>query len=150
MPEWFTGLAAIVGVLGGIFGAVNGYRSMKRTSPVEEVRKENHDRWKAFYTDKWDRIVERVNALEETVKHVDSEQIHLRFERIDEKLDNDNRKINMIIEATKSQQRFLVLLLKAQQQSLTHLADGNHKVALMQVSEEIQEFLLTEATRFDL
>jgi hypothetical protein len=150
MPEWFTTLAAVVALFGGIFGAVNGYRSMKRTSPVEEVRKENHDRWKAFYNDKWDKLVERVDKAEEMLEHVDSDQTRKHFREIDDKLDNDHRRIGAIIETTKSQQRFLVLMLKSQQQALVHLADGNHRASLTALSEEITAFLLSEATRCDL
>ncbi len=150
MPEWFTGLAAIIALGGGVFGAVNGYRTMKRSSPVEEVRKENLDKWRNFYNDKWDKTIERLDRIEEIVESFDGNHAHERFERIDEKLDNDHRRINIITDNIKSQQKFLVLLLKAQHQSLAHLADGNHKTALMQVSDEIQEFLLNEATRCNL
>jgi hypothetical protein len=150
MPEWLSQLAVLVGLVGGIFGAVIGYRNWKRTSPVEEVKTEMHDKWKAFYSDKWDKMVDRVDKMEETVASFGGDHTRERFERIDEKLDNDNRRIGAIIETTKSQQRFLVLMLKSQQQALVHLADGNHKTSLTALSEEISAFLLSEATRCDL
>lgn len=150
MPEWFTAVAAVIALAGGIFGAVNGYRSMKRSSPIEETKKENSEKWKTFYSEKWDKTIERIERVEETVRHVDSERTQRKFEEIDSKLDNDHRRICTIIDTTKSQQRFLVLLLKSQQQALVHFVDGNHTKGLKQVSEEIQDFLLNEATRCDL
>jgi septal ring factor EnvC (AmiA/AmiB activator) len=150
MPEWFLVIAAIISLGGGAFGAVNGYRTMKRTSPIEEVKKEAHNKWKSFYDEKWDKLISEVEQIKETVRNVDSERNNLRFDEISRKLDNDNRRISTITDATKQQQRFLVLLLKSQQQSLVHMSVGNHVAALRQVSEEITDFLLNEATRCDL
>ena len=147
MPEWLVYFFAVCGGLGGIFAAVNGYRTMKRTSPIAEIKKEIKDNWDKFYNDKWDGVKERLEKVEDIVRHVDSERTKLAFEDINAKLDNDNRRIKAIIETSHIQQKFLVLLLKAQQQSLAHLSDGNHRSGLKQVSDEIQEFLLYEATR---
>ena len=149
MPEWFTTTAAVIAFCGGIFAAVNGYRTMKRTSPLEEVKKEMQNKWDKFYNDKWDDVKARLEKVEDIVKHVDSERTKLKFEDINQKLDNDNRRIKAIAETSRIQQQFLILLLKAQQQSLAHLSDGNHKSGLKQVADEIQEFLLYEATRVE-
>jgi uncharacterized membrane protein YcjF (UPF0283 family) len=146
MPEWFTIIAAIVALGGGMFGAVNGYRTMRKTSPVEEIRKEQHDAWKEHEA-KWGKCVERLDKVEEIVKHVDNDRTRRRFDEIDEKLDNDNRRIKLVAETSNSHQRFLVLLLKAQQQTLVHLSEGNHSAGLKKVSDEIQEFLIHEAAK---
>ena len=149
MPEWYLIAAALVAFAGGVFGMVNGYRAMKKSSPFEEMKKEITDKWKAFYNDKWDKVIERLEAVEEAVKHVDSDRTKRKFEDIDEKLDNDHARIKMINVSVRSQQRFLVLLLKSQQQILAHLAEGNHTGALQDIEKEIQELLLHEATRVD-
>jgi len=160
MPAWFTILAAIVALGGGIFGGINSYRTMKKNSPIEEIKKEyqerdeelkreNQERWDKFF-EKWDKVLERVKWLEESVKTIDGELARSRFAEIEAKLDTDNRRIAALIENSKSQQRFLVLLLKAQQQTLNHMSEGNHTQDLKKVSEEIHGFLLDEATRCDL
>lgn len=150
MPEWMTIIAALVALAGGIFGVVNGYRSMKRSSPLDEVRRENTEQWKKFYDVKWDKMVDRMERVEDTVRHVDSEQTRKRFEELEGKLKRNDRQIEAIADTTKNQQRFLLLLLRAQQQSLNHLSDGNHAKELKEVSNEINDFLLSEATRCNL
>jgi hypothetical protein len=90
--------------------------------------------------------MEQVERFAESVKYVDGEVTRSRFEGIDEKLDNDNRRFKMHSELSRSQQRFLILTLKAQLQILAHLSEGNHTEALKRVSDEIQSCLLEEAT----
>jgi superfamily II RNA helicase len=145
MPEWFVISAGIVAFGGGLFGLVNGYRVMKRTSPTEELKKEQHEKWNKFLNEKWDKAIERLDKVEETIKYVDSDRTKKRFEGIEDKLDSDNRRLKALADITRSQQRFLIMLLKSQQQVLIHFSDGNHKNSLKQVSEEIHELLLNEA-----
>ncbi|GHU52622.1 hypothetical protein AGMMS49975_08800 [Clostridia bacterium] len=150
MPEWFVGFAALIALGGGIFGAINGYRTMKRTSPIEEIKKEVHDKWKSFYADKWDKTIERIENIEETVRHVDSERTQTKFRDIDAKLDNDNRRIESLVNITRSQQKMIVLVLKSQMLMIQHATDGNHVDKMKDIEREIQDFLLNEVTRCEL
>jgi len=147
MPEWLSELSGYVGFVSIILAAVITYRNWKKSSPIEEVKKEINDKWDKFYHSKWDDTIERLDKVEEIVKHVDSDKTNKKFVEIDAKLDSDNKKIKAITEATQNQQRFLILLLKSQQQALIHLSEGNHAAALKDISHEIQEFLIKEATK---
>ena len=156
MPEWYMAVATVVAFGGGIFALVNGYRTMRQSSPTEKLKKDIQKKWEKFYKHRWDAIIDRleqseqrVQKVEDIVKYVDSERTTRRFENIDEKLDYDNRRIRAMLDTAHSQQSFLKLLLEAQMQSLTHLSEGDHQGELKQVAQKIHEFLFHEATKVD-
>jgi len=146
LPEWFYFLAAVAGLVGGIISIINGWRIMKRTSPLEEIKKESKDTWDKFYKEKWDKLIERVEEINSSAGHVDCTKIKERFDDIDSKLDKDNSWIKTASAIMRRQQRFLSLILKTEQKILMHLAEGNHKGELAAMSNEIQSVLLDEAT----
>ena len=58
-----------------------------------------------------------------------------RLSEVETKLDNDNKRLKNLEEATR-------LSLKAQLAIIDHLTSGNHTAQLMEVNQEITDYLL--------
>ena len=64
---------------------------------------------------------------------------------IQEKLANDNKRLNELEETAKKQEKELKLLLRSQMAMIHHMIDGNNTTALQKSQHDIEEFLIGEA-----
>ena len=147
LPGWFTIIAAIVGLVGGVIGTINGWRVIKRTSPLENMKKEMETKWLNFYEDKWDPMKETVEKVKTAVGEVSGSMILHHFDEMDKYLKRTEIRIRNMAEAMADQNEFLPLLLKSNHDVLMHLAESNHGDEMKARAKEIQNALFEKATK---
>lgn len=62
---------------------------------------------------------------------------------VEERLKNDNERLNDLEDMTKKQEKEMVLILRSQVAMLHHMVDGNNTDALKQSQRDIENYLLT-------
>ena len=147
LPEWFIIIAAVVGLVGGVIGAINGWRVMKRTSPLADMKKEMEEKWLDFYRHKWDPMHLRVEKLTTAVGEVSGQMILEKFKELDGYMDRTEKRIRNVADVMSDQNEFLPLLLKSNHDVLMHLAESNHGDEMKTRAKEIQAALFDKATK---
>jgi len=62
---------------------------------------------------------------------------------VEERLRNDNERLNDLEETAKKQEKEMILILRSQVAMLHHMVDGNNTAALKQSQKDIEDYLLT-------
>lgn len=83
-----------------------------------------------------------VKYLKKEMKEAISEMLKDQFEDIDEKLDNDNRRIKDLEDANKFMYKAISLLLQDDIAILEHLRTNNATGKMAEQEQKVQEFLI--------